>query len=66
MSEPSLFTCIGKGGRYELMGHAYGAGTSHGIVAVVYRDVTDGVMYFRTLMDFSERMQLIENEPDQP
>lgn len=58
---PVLYTCIGKGGRYELVGVACGAGTSRGTTVDVYRDVDTGVMYFRTPADFDERMQKIED-----
>ena len=54
------YTCIGKGGRYELLGVAYGAGTSRGTIINLYRDVDTGVMYFRTPVDFDERMQKID------
>lgn len=58
--EPSgreLYTCIGKGGEYELIGHAMGAGKSKLINDLtVYRDTKTGVLYFRELSDFQARM----------
>lgn len=51
------YTCIGKGGEYELIGVAYGAGASRGTLVNVYRDVATGATYFRTPRDFDERME---------
>lgn len=51
------FTCIGKGGLYEWLGPATGAGKSRGKAVIVYRDVETGNLYFRSNMDFNERMQ---------
>lgn len=55
------YTCIGKGGEYELVGTAYGAGTSraHGL-AYVYRDVATGQNFYRSEVDFGDRMQKLE------
>lgn len=59
-----LYTCIGKGGAYDLLGFARGAGTMRGEAdVIVYRDVASGHMYYRTQFDFGERMQLIEDKP---
>lgn len=56
----SLYTCIGKGGLYRVVGHANGSGTSreHGVI-VVYEDLNDkgAAHYYRTLEDFNKRMQ---------
>lgn len=54
------YTCIGKGGEYELIGVAYGAGTSRGTTVNLYRDAMTGVIYFRTPEDFAQRMERIE------
>lgn len=51
-----LYICKGKGGLYELLGVAQGAGTSRGDYLVVYRDTANGRLYFRTDSDFTERM----------
>jgi hypothetical protein len=53
------YTCIGKGGEYELLGVAYGAGSSRGNTVNLYREIATGVTYFRTPTDFAERMQMI-------
>jgi hypothetical protein len=55
-----LFTCVGKGGRYEFVGVAFGAGTSRNKSVLLYRDVENGTMYFRTPDDFQKRMQRIK------
>lgn len=56
----SLYTCIGKGGLYRVVGHAKGAGTSreHGTI-IVYEDLNDpgAAHYYRTMEDFYKRMQ---------
>ena len=55
----SQYTCIGKGGTYEYVGVAFGAGTMRDKSFVVYRDVENGTMYVRRPDDFSKRMQHI-------
>ncbi len=62
MSTGKLYTCIGKGGTYELLGVATGAGTCKGDEAflMVYREVEYGSMYYRTIDDFAERMKPIK------
>lgn len=57
------FTCKGKGGVYELIGTATGAGTSRGNFVTVYRDAETGALYFRRPDDFAERMEELDNEP---
>jgi hypothetical protein len=59
MSLPPIthWTCSGKGGAYELLGSALGAGTSRDAEALlVYRDIHSGVLYYRTVADFIARM----------
>lgn len=52
------YTCIGKGGTYELIGTAKGAGVLRDKPPVrVYRDVATGNLYFRSVADFAERMK---------
>lgn len=53
------YTCIGKGGTYEVIGDARGAGTlkSSGRIRV-YRDAVTGGLFYRTLRDFDTRMEL--------
>lgn len=51
------YTCKGKGGVYEHIGTAKGAGTSKDALAVVYRDAATGDLYFRTPDDFAARME---------
>lgn len=53
-------TCKGKGGRYELIGVATGAGTSRGQEIVLYRDMATNDFYFRTEEDFEERMEPVD------
>jgi hypothetical protein len=56
----TLFTCIGKGGCYEDMGVAIGAGTSKGDLVQVYRDTATGQLYFREPENFIDRMEVIK------
>ena len=57
-----LYTCKGKGGVYELVGVAYGAGTSRGQTINLYREVASGVLYYREPRDFHERMERIDHD----
>lgn len=62
-----LWTCDGKGGAYELLGPAQGAGTSRATgMVLVYRDLDSGLLYFRTVADFIERMRPVCAERDAP
>lgn len=56
----TIFTCIGKGGRYEDMGVAIGAGTSKGELKQVYRDTATGQLFFREPEDFIDRMEVVK------
>lgn len=57
---PQLYTCKGKGGSYELLGTARGAGTSRTAATLaIYRDTIVGAIYFRTLEDFETRMMRV-------
>lgn len=51
-----LFTCIGKGGRYELLGESSGAGGCRREGRVIYRCLDTGQLYHRTDDDFAARM----------
>lgn len=54
------FTCKGKGGEYELLGLAQGAGTSKERESLaIYRDTATGALYFRLMDDFDNRMERI-------
>lgn len=53
------YTCTGKGGDYQLLGLAQGAGTLKGLSHMVYQNV-DGVMFVREPEDFLARMEKIE------
>lgn len=59
-AELALYTCIGKGGLYRIVGHAKPSGTSreHGTI-IVYEDLNDAgaAHYYRTVEDFHNRMQ---------
>lgn len=60
-SRGPVYTCIGKGGRYELLGPVIGAGTARGYDGVVYRDLeNERLMFLRWEADFSERMEAIK------
>jgi hypothetical protein len=55
------YTCIGKGGEYEVLGIPTGAGTLKQMgTTIVYRDVNTGQLFLRTALDFNTRMQRIE------
>lgn len=60
-SEPAVkYTCVGKGGEYDLVGTAKGAGQCRDNLALtVYRDTVTGALYYRTEDDFAERMSVI-------
>lgn len=60
-----MYTCIGKGGIYELVGNANGAGPLRGSTITVYRDTADGMVYFREPSDFVVRMQRLATVPAQ-
>lgn len=55
------YTCIGKGGSYELIGRASPAGRLHNILGAmdipVYRDVESGLLFVRDGQDFDVRME---------
>jgi hypothetical protein len=53
------YASVGKGGDYELLGVANGAGTLKGIPHMVYRNV-DGVMFVREPEDFLLRMARLD------
>lgn len=54
----AFLTCDGKGGTYEVIGMAKGAGPRKGEKVVVYRDVATGELYLRDPDDFHERLIL--------
>lgn len=61
------FTCRSKGGTYELIGVARGAGLlKEADPLLVYRDVVSGTLYFRTISDFIIRMEPLFQEPNEP
>lgn len=58
------FTHKKKGGRYNLLGRAKGAGKSKLVETLaVYRDTTTSAMYFRTMDDFTESMVEVVGVP---
>lgn len=61
-----LFTCIDKGGRYELLGSSTGAGSCRREGRVVYRCLDTGQLYHRTDEDFAGRMTPLSDEGGQP
>lgn len=57
----ALYSYMGESGRYELLGHAVGAGKCRLIDPLtVYRDTATGNLYFRHPSDFAARMVVIE------
>ena len=58
----ALFTVIGKGGRYELLGESSGAGGCRREVRVIYRCLDTGQLYHRTDDDFAARMTPLNEE----
>lgn len=58
--ELERYTCIGKGGVYERIGSALGAGSSRGGIIEVYRDTGSGQLYFRDTSEFFRRMERLE------
>lgn len=60
---PKRFTCIGKGGEYNLVGSAFGAGTMKQYrCLMVYQDY-HGRLFVRDHDDFWQRMQEIDPVP---
>lgn len=57
-----LFTCIDKGGRYELLGESSGAGGCRREGRVIYRCLDTGQLYHRTDDDFAARMAPLNEE----
>ncbi|AND74931.1 hypothetical protein pf16_08 [Pseudomonas phage pf16] len=56
-----LYTHKEKGGVYELVGETIGAGTSREQQNVVYRSMETGMLYHRTVKDFTAQMKLLED-----
>lgn len=56
------YTCEGKGGRYELLGQARGAGCSRGQLRTIYRSTATGDLFFREPAEFASRMTPIEDD----
>jgi Zn finger protein HypA/HybF involved in hydrogenase expression len=59
------YTCIGKGGSYELVGVSKGAGTMRDVLIcdlTVYRDTASGQLYHRAPDDFAARMEPVAPE----
>ena len=62
------YTCIGKGGSYELIGRADCAGTLRHTgrftdEVIVYRDIESGNLYCRAPGDFMVRMEKLPAAP---
>lgn len=57
------YTCKGKGGTYELVGEASGAGQMRGQNITVYRCTDSGRLFVRTNDDFAERMERVPVAP---
>lgn len=54
--ELEFYSCHGKGGRYELIGVATGAGGKRGSDNVAVYKGSDGRLYYRSTEDYNERM----------
>jgi hypothetical protein len=62
-----FYTCEGKGGEYELLGLAIGAGLTKGEDRQIYRDTTTGQLFLRGADDFKNRMvKLVQQTPPPP
>lgn len=59
MEKPKQYTCVSKGGVYEVVGTAAGAGPLKGIPLIIYRDVASGKLYHREPENFAVRMKAI-------
>jgi hypothetical protein len=57
------FTCIGKGGNYELLGSAFGAGTMKQYRCLMIYQNDSGTLFARDHDDFWGRMQEIDPVP---
>lgn len=58
-TQKKLFTCVSKGGEYELVGTSNGAGPRKGEPLVIYRDTATGKMFHREPENFTMRMKAI-------
>lgn len=58
-SPECLYTCIGKGGEYELLGEAQDAGECRSEMRMIYRDTATGQLFHRWPSDFRNRMEKI-------
>ncbi len=57
----TLYSCRGKGGTYEYIGLVKGAGTKRQAEHLeVYRDLETGLLYYRTVGDFKDRMVIVD------
>ncbi len=63
VSGEARLTCKGKGGDYIVVGVAIGAGVSRGNLVHVYRDSQSDILFYRTPMDFAERMEILATPP---
>lgn len=60
-TQSKIYTRKGRGGKYEYLGVARGAGTSKGSAPlVVYRDMETGALLYREPENFNFRMQQIQ------
>jgi hypothetical protein len=58
-AQKKLFTCVSKGGEYELVGTSFGAGPRKGEPLIVYRDTATGKLHHREPENFMVRMKPI-------
>lgn len=58
-AQKKLFTCVSKGGEYELVGTSFGAGPRKGEPLVIYRDTATGKLHHREPENFTMRMKVI-------
>lgn len=52
-----LYTCVSKGGEFEIVGTSSGAGPRKGEPLIVYRDLKTGKLHHREPENFAMRMQ---------
>lgn len=60
MDKTKQYTCVSKGGTYEIVGTSSGAGPLKGLHLIVYRDVVTGKLYHREPENFAVRMKAIQ------
>ena len=60
IEDEPLYTCIGKGGKYRLLGEIHGAGSLRGFEGDAYQNIDTGELFVRAPGEFNERMERIK------